>query len=55
MWDRKTNRIMREVTVRSFVTAFDPAQFMSLAWFKEWKTCVAWMYADEAIKEDDPW
>ena len=55
MWDKATNGIMIEVTARSFVTDFNPAQFMSLERFKEWKTCVAWMYADEAIKDDDPW
>ena len=52
MWEKK---IQKEVTAKLFLTLFNPVPFMSLNQFKEWKACVAWMYADESLKDDDPW
>ena len=45
----------KEVSVDLLVGSFDPNRFMKLKRFQEWKTCVSLAYADETLKNDDPW
>ena len=44
-----------EVTVQNFVKPFNPAKFMTLRRFQEWKACVTHIYAHESQSDDDPW
>ena len=44
-----------KVSVDLLIGSFDPNRFMKLKRFQEWKACVALAYADETLKNDDPW
>jgi hypothetical protein len=54
MW-KKNNGKNDEKTLTNMVDSFDPRPYMSEKRFKEWKAAVSWIYANDSIKDEDPW
>lgn len=53
MWKKKNKT--SEVTLTNLIDAFDPRPYMTLTRFRQWKNAVSWIYADETLKDEDPW
>jgi hypothetical protein len=53
MWKKKKDNGEKSLT--NLVPSFDPRPFMSEKRFAQWKSAVAWCYADDTLKDEDPW